>query len=591
MKKLVAVVLLLLSSMIFLKFQEVNASDSLEYHYFDIHSNVTFASSCNTGTCQLTTSREYPIDFDESVFKVNTRMTVNGNNKQVFVPENARYKSRVQVRDKITNLTIAEYHFIYGNSYDEMILLDSNYNTANLGIHKGHNMVIQISIDTPVITTSEVDSIRSIFNANKKTYLDLAITYIPEVINPNIPGSIDNLPLTTGSIYDTKMNMGKVTWTVTGYTVNFQIQYYGFYNMSYTFAVGTDMSMFNDSYEAFYYSHQGDRFIVFNIGQESMFTTGNWKVQKFIPYTIWNLQTNELASFKDFNVYLYAREESANNMFAYFYVDEFIIDRLISVTATMEYRYVPYIGTKGDWQPYFKILEDTTINPGNTSWQFTAATISTVATVIGAMIPGIGWPVLIIGTPVSAILQYMTYQQLLDGKGVATGPITEIQKVTSPSQALLTEVNGAYQRQYGDFTGININQFSLWKLHLGTFNKPFQQGIEVNLDNDDGLNIIQFRYMTDGQLYTVQGEEFNTIFDPGDMSPKDPIIDTTNWWENLGSAIYALIGLGVIIVVGFSLQALNKTLDSVVSITRNPRKLIILLIILIVIAAIIYGIL
>lgn len=291
-------------------------------------------------------------------------------------------------------------------------------------------------------------------------------------------------------------------------------------------APNQDKSMFNESYEAFYYTDNGEKFIVFNHGTTSMFKNYYFQNDTFIPYTIWNLNTNEFRSILNFDIYIYLKEESANNYYAYFYVDEFIIDRLISATVSMQYRYVPLIGTKGEWQPYFKTLEDTNITTGNISWEVKAAAISTALTVGGAFIPGIGLPVLLVGTPISFYLQYQMWDQLLNDGGFVSGSINEIEKVT-PSDSLKAEVSSAYKNVYTNFEGINLDQ--LYKLHLGKFDKPLQKDVEINMDfsaydNQKGFNIMQFRYMTDGMIYTIEGENLDINPNPGDMGPSDPDI-------------------------------------------------------------------
>jgi len=588
MKKIITLLLIITLSIFFVHHDSQAIEDPVSFNLFEVNNQKSFGWGWNTPSATLSMGSPILIDWDTSSFVVNTMMTVGGVNKQVFAISNNKYTSAVRVTDKNSDaITIAIFYFQYiGSGTNQMKLVDGSGNNANLAAYKTHNIWITIALNQGV-TFTESSQISQIANQNKTTYFNFIVTYFPIVIDPGDPGNpgnpssqLDLLPLTAGSIFSSKMEMGRVTWNITGYTARFTIQYNGIYYLDYIFDVGTDMSIFNDAYEAFYYTHLGQKYIVFNHGTQSMFSSGNWKVQTFIPYTTWNLQTNELASINDFNVYLYAKEEAGNNMYMYFYADEFVIDRLISATLSFEYRYVPIIGQKGPWQPYFKVLEDTTINPGNISWQLQAAAVSSAATLIGAMIPGIGLPLLIIGTPLSFYFQYLSYQQLLDGEMLWTGSIQEIQKVI-PSQTLKNEVDAAYRLVYPTFNSMDLSTYSLWKMHVGTFNKFFQKGIEVNPDSD--MTIVQFRYMTNGQVYTVDEENINVIFSPGDMSPKEPDIIIPGFPDllsSLGVWAYVIGGIGGIILIAYVVSFLDKASKSIDSLTRNPKRFIKLLIVL-----------
>lgn len=386
---------------------------------------------------------------------------------------------------------------------------------------------------------------------------------LTSIIDPTEPSELEQLPLTTGSIYNKPNQMGKVTSQhLGGNSYEFKIVYLtGTYTLNYTFAPETDMSMFDEEKEAFYFSDGDDKFIVFNDGDSSILTTKNLR-ETFIPFTIWNLNTNEIVAHHQFNVYTYIKEGDANNYYAYFYTDEFIIDRLISTTVSMEYRYVPIIGSKGDWIPYFKVLDDTTVSGPTVGWELKAAAYATTATTIGAFIPIIRWPALIIGTPLTIYLQGNAAQQLIDGKNLVSGSINQIARA-NPTPGLLSEIDGAYHRAYPNFTGMDLESYSLWRLHLGQFDKAFTKGVEINqefssIDDQKGLNIISMKYMTNGIVYTIAGDQMNHQFNPGEMDelPDGWKISTPIFGNGLSSNITTIIIGGVILL--FAWQLLRK---------------------------------
>lgn len=416
---------------------------------------------------------------------------------------------------------------------------------------------------------------------------------IPSELNPDDVAFISSLPVTPGSIYNDPHLMYDVTVENIGYNVTFTINNNGSQiQFTKTFAPGTDFSIFNDNYEIKYYTYMGDYFIVFNHGSESLFYISEFDSSPFIPakypstfipYTIWNIETNEISTVDKFDVYLYAKEEDSNNVYGYFYVDQFVIDNLLSVTTTIEYRYKSIIGTVGDWTTISKVLEDTTINPGNIDWKLSAAAISSTATILGSMIPGIGLPLLIIGTPISLYLQYLSYQELIDGNLLWTGSIDEIQMVT-PSADLLQEVNASYQAIYPGFTGIDTTgTFKLWKLHIGTFNKPFQSNIEFSDEN--GISIMQMKYQTDGMLYTISEDEMDLNFNPGELSEKEPNPPLFDF-SILGKyGTLILIGGGIFVLFAV-LPTIEKGYKSAKRVISNPKLMIVIA--LIVIGVLIY---
>ena len=593
MKKLITLILVVFVA--FFAVQSWVDGSQVEKNLFDV-TTISLSSQWNSPSSSLITGQPISIDFDDSEFRVNTMMLYGGSVKQIFVISNTKYTSRVRVTSKNNDAnTLAIFYFQYGSTNSEMILVDALGNPANLGQFKGNNLWIYIALNENYVGYSDVTQIRTMVNDSIKTYMNFTVYYNPIVIDPDPenPISFEQLPTTSGSIYDNTKGMADVSWNVNGNTVNFDIQYNGVYQLSYTFSPSTDMSLFEDSIEAFYYSYQGGKFIVFNRGETSMFTTRNVKTQTFVPYTIWNLQTNEISNIDEFNVHIYVREEAGNNHYAYFYVDEFVIDKLLSATVSMQYRYVPYIGAKGEWKPYFKVLEIDNINPGNISWQLSAAAFSATATIIGGMIPGIGLPIFLIGTPITAALMYLSGEQLVQGEALFTGSIQEIQQVISPSLSLTNEINAAYYAYYDTFTGINLSQFTLWKLHLGTFNKLFMQGIEVNMEEDPAFNIIQFRYMTEGEVYTISEENINVVFNPGSLQEKDVLISIPGLTPDLDLLkvlMYVGIGIAAFVALSLILSTADRIGSSAVSLFHNPKKILAVLIIIGIIALIIISV-
>lgn len=565
MKKLFIVLTILLTSLIFIP--TAYAYETPVETRFD--SYVDWSLVEDAGVKYLRSNR-FEIVFDKYGMEIATEAVISSDIIQVFVEEDGLHKSRVEIYNTMESTArLTDFKIRYERDSEpphtvastEFMFLEGLYSDLGATPYASKFMEIVIIVN-PELTTQQLQWLDFRVSQDFEGYEDF-FWFIgikePVIIDPNQPGEIDEeLPLTGGSIFTNKNDMGSVQTNIIGNNeFEFIIRYKtGTYHLEYTFAPETDVSMFSEDKEAFYFSDGEDKFIVFNDGDKSILTTTNLR-EEFIPYTIWNLSTNELVAYHQFNVYTYIKEGDANNYYAYFYTDEFVIDRLMSATVSMEYRYVPIIGAKGDWIPYFKILEDTTVSGNTVGWEMKAAAYATAAMPIALMIPGLRWPALIIGTSLTLYLQANAAAQLIDGKNLISGSINQIALAT-PTPGLKTEIDGAYQRAYPNFTGMNLNDFTLWKMHLGQFDKAFTKGVEINqefntIGDQKGLNIISMKYMTNGHIYTISGEEMNHHFNPGDM---DVLPDSWNpkvGLDFLGDGLTTIIIGGVILLVVWQL--------------------------------------
>ncbi|AUD62491.1 hypothetical protein BK010_02415 [Tenericutes bacterium MO-XQ] len=356
-------------------------------------------------------------------------------------------------------------------------------------------------------------------------HLAVTANVVTVYVDPNNPGDLDLLPTTQGTIFDDVNNMADVFISnINGYEVDFTIHYDTIYDLRYTFSDNTDMSIFNDNYEAFYYTYEDQHFMVFNKGTSSLFLTSNWKTQAFIPYTIWNLDTGEFVNYNQIDVYMYMTLGDANHIVGYFYVDDFVIDRLMQVSTVFNYRWDPLIGNKSDWMPQAVVLEDTAFTQGNTSWQFDAVAISAsstaVLTAIAASIPGgqpIALGIFLIGSVVTGYFDYLANSY---PGSLIVGDTSEISRA-NPSPELKAKINQTYSNLDSDFTSIDTSTYPLWKLDFGAYDK-FGNTPEVD---PDSIEVISLTYQTDGLVYTLAADEINTNADVDDYL--DPYNDST----------------------------------------------------------------
>lgn len=508
------------------------------------------------------------IDYE---IEVNTMMTINSVNRQVFQRVNNKITSNIQIynQDLMIGLVTTYYFNYVDGDLTKMRAYNGVGQEFNPLNYKGKYMTIRICV-TDGMLRDDYNTMVDILKANPKDYVTINFTMNDIEVDPDNPSQ---LPDTVGSIFNDSSRVGRVTATVDERNVNFKILYEGsVYNLDYIFATSTDMTIFERSFEIYYFTYNDVRYMLFNHGDESMFTRSSR--DKFIPYTLWNMDTNELSTFERYNVYTYLKKDAAMSVSAYFYVDQFVIDHLISATVSMEYRYVNILGVKLAWNPYMKVLENENITNTEVSWKAIAASISTVATTIGGM-SGVGWPLFLVGTAVSAYLSVKTYEELFSSGLLKLGGVNEI-KAVQPSAALLKEINSAYKSMYEDFNPIEANQkYKVFKLDMGSFNKFFMDKIEVK---DGSFNIASFTYVTNGNVYVeVAGEDYDVIVNPGDLiqtpdnNPNfiDKVLDFLDTWL---TRIIIVVG---IISALYIITKIDRGTASISNIARSPWKIIV----------------
>lgn len=518
----------------------------------------------------------------EQAYVINSRLKYHWGNHQTGSKPNSTFPEidswTVYFGDNLLTETDFEIH-LPGDEFNKLGIEIRSYDyDDNLG-----DPVLLKTIDATsvkfVATQTDGYKLKVLDNEDNVIYaareLELfRIYYYVDVSMPNEPThTVADLPETSGSIFTQQMNMGRVYFQPNSLNLNLAVYYNGqSYYLNFGFAPNTDMTVFNNTYESFYYTHEGQKFIVINHGDTSMFLPDGSK-DTFVPYTIWNLNTNELQTINRFSTYLYSKKEAANNVYAYFYVDEFVIDNLLSISLAYKYRYNFLIGD-GDWHDQYVYLENnvnaTGLSP--TAWQFDVMTGTAAAMLAGSQIPVLRWPILAFGTAVMATVGSTVDEQIIE-----FGNIEQIQKITSLNTDLENELLQAFNKADTNFDDFNNPVF---KLHLGQFNALFSTGIEIDqeysvVDGQKGINIIQFTYQTKGQVYTIDGSNINVEFTPG------PGTDGQS-----GSILDNIITIGIVVIAGLVLLSLLK--QGVFTNTKKLKAFIISLVVFAIIGFVIY---
>ena len=389
--------------------------------------------------------------------------------------------------------------------------------------------------------------------------------------------SIDELPETTASFFDLDGNMGSASFETNRNQVTIKVTYESdvFYTELFM-GSKTDMSMFNDYKEAFYYSDNNEKYIVINLGDYSFFTPSGKAAQVFNPHLIWNLNTNEYELIDRFNTYIHTELEAANNAYAYFYVDQFVIDNLLSTTLRYRYKYVNLFGgLEKEWTDVGLVLEDGVYaDTEKLSWQVKYMNNSFLAAILlgNAGLKALELPALLTGTALALWAQITG----AGGGGINLKSINEIDKIV-PNEKIISKLNQAYRKQEPNFDGIQSG-YNVFKLHLGQFNKVLTSGIKIdpdlpNANNHEGINIIEFTYMTEGEIYTQKGENINVVWNPGPGTdgegPSIPIPTVKTIWDWIKELLGEAYTVVIIMVIGLIAIAMLRA-----GAFRNPKTLL-----------------
>lgn len=388
-------------------------------------------------------------------------------------------------------------------------------------------------------------------------YANVTVRFITE-FNPPDPGdfdSVDDLPATRGSLFTNKLDMGRVYFELDGYSLTALVRYDVNNNGSisadeewylhYNLDPSTDLSIFSNNYETFYYQYENEKFFVINHGTQSMFFYNNIRNTDFIPYTVWNLTTDEIRSVNKMRVYLYSVVENEKQVYVYFYADDFVIDNLLAATVTMEYRFRYHIELygPGPWLPYINVLEKDVLAFAGVPWWQRFLTLGVV---------GLAFPELYTQSSLPTLLAGSIANGFFSGADprLVFNTINQIEHIT-PNSSLLYALTNSYQSMglSGSITG------NVYKLYLGYFDQSFTKGVEINpefnaIGNQKGINIMEMTYETEGQIHTITGDEIDVSLDRGPGTDTQPDIDLSNANVDLAS-IVAIIGGAAIAVLIF----------------------------------------
>ncbi len=354
---------------------------------------------------------------------------------------------------------------------------------------------------------------------------------------------VSDLPTTTDTD-EFLTDVGHVSFTVDGYDLIVTITYYGTYKLHYIMESSVDMELF-DSLEAYYINLNDTPQIWINNatdGRTLRSILSDETAAQFVPHSIWDLNTNSIHHVNTYNAYAYLKQNEDGVVIAYFYVDEFIIDKILTATLTYTARIhsTNWFGLYEEYSEWERV-----------SWQYESddyLTYRDLTTNWTQYIP-------IYNIISTAIKTGITYDM---------PRITQVNKeaIQEDFNITLDELDYHFSNVYEDFASIesdsryNVFAFALQEGAMASnVLGEVQTEIYHNYDDENDANnfkVVQIVYETDGIIYTTLDDEIDTIVDIDDGLQDDAdsglwqmILDAlTEFFEN-----YTLFALLIVVVL------------------------------------------
>lgn len=358
--------------------------------------------------------------------------------------------------------------------------LQSSYNTTTVVIHLYYDDVFY---DYGLVYDLDNHNDLKTLNIVRKDVLEeenvIDIALLPKTSSNKLAGvrfTVDNTNLTTSIFYENKV-----------------------YHFNKTFSQQTDMSIFN-TIEAYYMNINNTPQIIINHSDRpylrDILEAPDGEKPAFVPHTIWDLKTNKLDTKNQYVTNVMIEQAPQGQIIAYVYIDEFIIDTMISAQVR--------------WTSRTKIPFPNSIFQGKyTQWETKEETFTSdeylryhdLTSNWSDYIPG--WNI------IRAIYKKSVTYEMPRIEAVDFNNLKPEYNITK------TQVETHFKLRNKDFQGLKDNpNYKLWALALQEGNDYMGLKTEVfnDIDNPDdprNFQIIAIDYITNGKLYEALGSDMD----------------------------------------------------------------------------------
>lgn len=401
------------------------------------------------------------------------------------------------------------------------------------------------------------------------------------VVDPDATDPWAELPVTTGNPSHPLGVWGEVSdwyYNLTTHKFSFTINYLETLYHVTDLPVTGDTDFITKTKQIFYFTDPltGDRILYMNFSDEvnsTILKTGSISsVSIWEGEALWNLTKNEVSVTNVLRVYNYIPEiDSTGQVYSYFYMPDVPVDDLLSVTVNLGYQYMEkdYLWSTPEPGPVqSKTItltkgESTLVNPTwvedvyvTSFWTAgIAASLMVLTTPIG-WIPYLGWGIAIGSFVVGGLFL------AADNYEFFAYDVDQIQYVIPDSQ-LRSDIDSFIQSKDPGATPIDTDTNKLYKLNLGVLNDGEYPRVVEEMSS-----VTQIVWITNGKVYSATGDYVNDVWGgPGTEVPDISFMD------QYGIIIYTVAGIAI---AAFVITSIEKSLETLRRIFKNPKKLLII---------------
>lgn len=352
---------------------------------------------------------------------------------------------------------------------------------------------------------------------------------------------VANLPETSGN--NNTSDIGTVNFIIDGTNLVAEIFLYGqVYFLEYSFQHGTDMTIF-EATEAYYINPDGDSPSIFINNSDflnllDIIVAPDDEKPAFVPHTVWDLKTNELKTVSQYTTYVYIKQMTTGPMIAYTYIDDFIIDKLLSIQVSWTDRQMngwpmSWFKKYSDWNQHVETYtDDDYLSYRNlyTNWQH--------------LIPV--WNIFKIAHQAS------TFYEMPRIDAVNFNNIQPEYNITK------TELEMYFHKLDNNFNQLKDNpRYKVWAIALrgGKTSSVGMAQAQIYHNEDDlsdpkNFHILHMTYQTNGILYETIGDHMNLkVIVNEELLPKESF--------NL-TALIAMLVVGILLAAAFQAKAFTS---------------------------------
>lgn len=287
-----------------------------------------------------------------------------------------------------------------------------------------------------------------------------------------------------------------------------------------------DLKIFENTPEAYYQNYNNNPQIIISHDNTRLYLRdileakiSDKEAPAFLPHSIWNLKTNEIKTILNYKAYTYISTNDNSAIVAYFYTDEFIIDKMLKISVQYNMRVIGKILGIEYYNSGWKKFEETYTNEDYLKYK-------DYSTDFRDLIPV--WNLILLYQREHEFFEMPRIEAVeFDNRGNSIQDYYNVSK--SQIEDYIKSVDSEFETIKADYRVFGI------ALHQGAnyFGAKYEfYNNEKDIKDPMNLHIINILYETNGKLYETYGKDIDLrikIDENTPNAPGNPDNDNINW--------------------------------------------------------------